>query len=161
MHMSCGAGVPPAWKKAASRLPGKKAGSLLPSTIAVPSADRQNVQILLVEDDPDDVWVDAQPAGRPLGRAVPVDPRRTPFRRAPAASSKSPFDIVLLDLSLPDSQGLETFFAMHANAARRADRSAFGLQRRIGRGEGRAGRARILVKGKWTTICWSALSATR
>ena len=37
--------------------------------IGVPMAERR-IRILLVEDDPDDVWVMRQPAERPLGRAV-------------------------------------------------------------------------------------------
>jgi serine phosphatase RsbU (regulator of sigma subunit) len=80
------------------------------------AADRQNIQILLVEDDPDDVWV---------MRNLLSDRWDGPFKLTHVELlsaglerlGEAPFDIILLDLSLPDSQGLETFFTMHARAA--------------------------------------------
>ena len=80
-----------------------------------PKSERQSIHILLVEDDPDDVWVMRNLLG---------DRWDGPFKLSHAELlsaglerlSEFPFDIILLDLSLPDSQGLETFFTMHAHA---------------------------------------------
>lgn len=71
------------------------------------------VRILLVEDDPDDVWV---------MRNLLSDRWDGPYNlvhvellsAAIELCAKRRFDVILLDLALPDSQGLETFFAMHA-----------------------------------------------
>ncbi len=79
------------------------------------AADRQNIQILLVEDDPDDVWV---------MRNLLSDRWDGPFKLTHVELlsaglervAEAPYDIILLDLSLPDSQGLESFFTMHARA---------------------------------------------
>ncbi len=75
----------------------------------------QRIRILLVEDDPDDVR-----AMRNLLRdcwdgpceLVQLDLLSAAVERC----GEEPFDVVLLDLSLPDSQGLATFFTMHAHA---------------------------------------------
>ena len=72
-------------------------------------AERQSVHILLVEDDPDDVWV---------MRNLLSDRWDGPFKLSHVELLSAglerlgefPFDIILLDLSLPDSQGLETFY---------------------------------------------------
>ena len=80
-----------------------------------PKRERQNVQILLVEDDPDDVWI---------MRNLLSDRWDGPFKLTHVELlsaglervAEVRFDIILLDLSLPDSQGLETFFTMHAHA---------------------------------------------
>jgi serine phosphatase RsbU (regulator of sigma subunit) len=77
--------------------------------------DSRRIRILLVEDDPDDVWV---------MRGLLGDRWDGPFELAQVEAlsagirrcQEEPFDVVLLDLSLPDSQGLETFLAMHAQA---------------------------------------------
>ncbi len=77
--------------------------------------DTQRVKILLVEDDPDDVWV---------MRSLLGDRWDGPFELVHvellsaglARSANDTFDVVLLDLALPDRQGLETFLAMHAHA---------------------------------------------
>ena len=73
----------------------------------------ERIKILLVEDDPDDVWV---------MRNLLSDRWDTPFdlvqvellSAAIERSAEDHFDVILLDLSLPDSRGLQTFFAMHA-----------------------------------------------
>jgi len=73
------------------------------------------VRILLVEDDPDDVWVMRNLLG---------DRWDGPFELAQAEMLSTAiercrqdrFDAILLDLTLPDSRGLETFFAMHSQA---------------------------------------------
>ncbi|MEN6408059.1 MAG: SpoIIE family protein phosphatase [Thermoguttaceae bacterium] len=75
----------------------------------------KRLKILLVEDDPEDVWI---------MRSLLGDRWDTPFDMAQVEllstaierCSEESFDIILLDLSLPDSRGLETFFAMHAHA---------------------------------------------
>jgi len=69
------------------------------------------INILLVEDDPEDVWVMRNLLG---------DRWDAPFQLAHVEllsaaierCAEQRFDVVLLDLSLPDSRGLETFFAM-------------------------------------------------
>ena len=73
------------------------------------------IKILLVEDDPDDVWV---------MRNLLSDRWDAPFElvqvellsAAIERCAEDAFDVVLLDLTLPDSKGLETFFAMYAHA---------------------------------------------
>lgn len=75
----------------------------------------RHIRVLLVEDDPDDVWVMRNLLG---------DRWEGPFAlsqvellsAAIERCDEDNFDAILLDLSLPDSQGLETFFAMHAHA---------------------------------------------
>jgi phosphoserine phosphatase RsbU/P len=81
-----------------------------------PSAERTSVNILLVEDDPDDVWVMRNLLGDRWDgsfKLIQVELLSAGLERV----NECPFDIILLDLSLPDSQGLETFFTMHAHAA--------------------------------------------
>jgi serine phosphatase RsbU (regulator of sigma subunit) len=81
-----------------------------------PAADRQSIQILLVEDDPDDVWV----MRNLLGDRWDGPFKLTHVEMLSAGLDRIgefPFDIILLDLSLPDSQGLETFYTMHERAA--------------------------------------------
>jgi phosphoserine phosphatase RsbU/P len=73
------------------------------------------IKILLVEDDPDDVWVMRNLLGdrweEPF-ELVQVELLSAAIERC----AEDRFDVILLDLSLPDSRGLETFFAMHAHA---------------------------------------------
>lgn len=73
------------------------------------------IKILLVEDDPDDVWIMRNLLGdrwdEPFDM-VQVELLSAAIQRM----SEDRYDVILLDLSLPDSQGLETFFAMHAYA---------------------------------------------
>jgi serine phosphatase RsbU (regulator of sigma subunit) len=80
-----------------------------------PNAERTSVHILLVEDDPDDVWVMRNLLGDRWDgsfKLIQVELLSAGLERV----SEFPFDVILLDLSLPDSQGLETFFTMHAHA---------------------------------------------
>jgi serine phosphatase RsbU (regulator of sigma subunit) len=75
----------------------------------------QRVKILLVEDDPDDVWILRSLLGDrwdgPLD-LIHVDL----LSSAVDACRRGRFDVLLLDLSLPDSQGLETFLKLSAQA---------------------------------------------
>ena len=77
--------------------------------------DDQRVNILLIEDDPDDVWVMRNLLGdrwdAPFGLVV-VELLSTGLKRC----AQGDVDVVLLDLNLPDSQGLETFLMMYAHA---------------------------------------------
>ena len=80
------------------------------------TADRQSIQILLVEDDPDDVWVMRNLLGDRWDgpfKLTHVELLSAGLERI----GEFTFDIILLDLSLPDSQGLETFYTMHERAA--------------------------------------------
>jgi CheY-like chemotaxis protein len=72
--------------------------------------------LLLVEDNPDDAdilrEVLAEPGSEPV-RLVAVETLREGF----AALDRAPIDLLLLDLSLPDSQGLETLTRALAHPA--------------------------------------------
>ncbi|MFZ5831067.1 MAG: PP2C family protein-serine/threonine phosphatase [Planctomycetota bacterium] len=73
--------------------------------------DSDTIRILLVEDDPDDVW---------LIRHLLGDRWEVPYElvhvdhlaAAIEVCSEATFDVVLVDLSLPDSRGLDTFRAI-------------------------------------------------
>jgi len=77
--------------------------------------NRPRVRILLVEDDQEDVWV---------LRGLLTDRWEAPFELIHAETlavalqhcATGRIDLVLLDLSLPDSRGLETFLIMYAEA---------------------------------------------
>ncbi len=77
--------------------------------------DEERVRILLVEDDPDDVYVMRNLLGDrwhgPFD-LVNVELLSAAIERC----QEERFDVVLLDLGLPDSNGLETFFSIYAHA---------------------------------------------
>lgn len=77
--------------------------------------DKERVRILLVEDDPDDVYVMRNLLGDrwhgPFD-LVHVELLSAAIERC----HEEYFDVVLLDLGLPDSTGLETFFSIYAHA---------------------------------------------
>lgn len=75
----------------------------------------RRIRLLLVEDDPDDVWMMRNLLGDRWDE--PFDMVHVELLSAAAERlAEESYDIILLDLTLPDSQGLETFFAMHAQA---------------------------------------------
>ncbi len=77
--------------------------------------DEQRIRILLIEDDPDDVWIMRGLLGDRWDGPfdlVHVDELSTGLERC----DEEVFDVVLLDLTLPDSQGLATFLALSARA---------------------------------------------
>ena len=85
---------------------------------AMNHADAADPRVLLIEDNPGDARLIREmlasrraPAARVRARA-----RRPPGGWAGAAGAAGDVDVVLLDLSLPDSHGLETF---RASARRR------------------------------------------
>jgi serine phosphatase RsbU (regulator of sigma subunit) len=75
----------------------------------------QGVKILLIEDDPDDVWILRSLLGDRWDG--PLDMVNVELlSSALEACRRDRFDVLLLDLSLPDSQGLETFLQLYAQA---------------------------------------------
>lgn len=75
--------------------------------------DDKPIRVLLVEDDPDDALL----LGETLKETAPDTfelVRELRLARAIATAEAAPFDAVLLDLTLPDSSGLETFVEFHA-----------------------------------------------
>jgi serine phosphatase RsbU (regulator of sigma subunit) len=77
--------------------------------------ETQRCHILLVEDDPDDVWVMRNLLGDRWDG--PFDLIHVELlSTAVELCAERAFDVILLDLGLPDSRGLETFFAMYARA---------------------------------------------
>jgi serine phosphatase RsbU (regulator of sigma subunit) len=77
--------------------------------------DEERVKILLVEDDPDDVYVMRNLLGDRWDgpyELVNVELLASAIERC----QEDNFNVVLLDLCLPDSNGLETFFSLYARA---------------------------------------------
>ncbi|MGF2038817.1 MAG: response regulator [Nostoc sp. CmiVER01] len=75
----------------------------------------KNIKVLLVEDNPGDVFL----LQEFLKEVTTVVVDLSPVERLSEALNylaKEPFDVILLDLSLPDSQGLETFVIAHHQA---------------------------------------------
>lgn len=78
-------------------------------------SDIRTIRILLVEDDPDDVWVMRNLlSDRWDGHfdLIHVELLSSAIERC----AEGGFEAILLDLSLPDSRGLDTFLSMHAHA---------------------------------------------
>jgi sigma-B regulation protein RsbU (phosphoserine phosphatase) len=77
--------------------------------------DRGRVRILLIEDDPDDVWVMRNLlSDRWEGQYELVHVEL--LSAALELCAEQQFDVILLDLTLPDSHGLETFFSVSSQA---------------------------------------------
>ncbi len=77
--------------------------------------ENKDIKILLIEDDPDDVQLIKEILSKAGGAALKfkldcVETLEAGCQRA----LKGGIDAVLLDLSLPDSQGLETFTRFHS-----------------------------------------------
>ena len=77
------------------------------------------------------------------------------------ACRRGGFDVLLLDLSLPDSQGLETFLKLSAQAGEIPIVVITGLDdERTAIKAVQAGCRTISSRDRSTTTCWSARSAT-
>src|SRR5207245_335170 len=87
---------------------------LLPTRPGVPMTD-QPMRILLVEDDQDDADLLAMLFAEAGGKAC-LHQRVGRLSEGLALLAKGGVDVVLLDLFLPDSQGLETFLRAKAQA---------------------------------------------
>lgn len=74
-----------------------------------------NIKVLLVEDNPGDVFLLHELLKEVTTDVVELMPVERLFE-ALNDLSKEDFDVILLDLSLPDSQGLETFVIAHNQA---------------------------------------------
>lgn len=78
-----------------------------------PSSEKQ-IQILLVEDDPDDVLIFSEMMRGESEISFPHDiTQADSLKNAIEKLECGNFDIILLDLSLPDSLGIETFLTLH------------------------------------------------
>ncbi len=78
-------------------------------------SDPRRARILLVEDDPDDVWVMRNLLGDRWDGPfdlIHVELLSDALARCAAGG----IDVILLDMSLPDSRGLETFLVMQARS---------------------------------------------
>ena len=78
----------------------------------------KTIKILLVEDNPVDVLFLRSVLGRDTGARFHLD-TVTSLADALSRLDAAEFDIVLLDLTLPDSTGMDTFHAVKARAGGR------------------------------------------
>jgi CheY-like chemotaxis protein len=74
---------------------------------------KERFNVLLVEDNPADALFVRDALTRGFGSAIEIT-EAVRVSDALAALERHPFDIVLLDLGLPDSRGLPTFTVLHA-----------------------------------------------
>lgn len=82
---------------------------------AAAAIETEHVRILLVEDDPDDVWIVRNLLGDRWDGPFDLIHVET-LQQALERCAAQDFAVILLDLSLPDSRGLETFERIHAAA---------------------------------------------
>src|SRR5437667_10222861 len=77
--------------------------------------ERREVRVLLVEDNPTDVLTLREHFCKVSDMEVKLHPVER-LTEALCFLRDQPCDVVLLDLGLPDSQGVETFVRLHAQA---------------------------------------------
>jgi serine phosphatase RsbU (regulator of sigma subunit) len=93
----------------------RPAGPIFPPAVPPTDGRPRTLRVLLIEDDPDDVLLIREM----LDESVPVRFEvGTAGRLATAGGmlGREPFDLILMDLGLPDSQGLDSFAAVKAAA---------------------------------------------
>lgn len=75
----------------------------------------QELKVLLVEDNPSDVYLVRDLLSRCENRRFVINEAKS-LKEAVSYLEKERYDAVLLDLSLPDSMGLQTFYKIHRAA---------------------------------------------
>lgn len=78
--------------------------------------DSKHTRILLIEDDPDDALLIHENLSQAADSFFTFELKEVATLKEGLEALSDPPDIVLLDLSLPDSQGLETFLRAHAQS---------------------------------------------
>ncbi|MFW6457386.1 MAG: PP2C family protein-serine/threonine phosphatase [Planctomycetota bacterium] len=108
---------------------------------------KQTVKVLLVEDDPDDAFLIHEMLGE--SRTVDFDLTHvTRLSEATESLDEQHYDIVLLDLTLPDSTGIDTFYKLNASTPRPPIVVLTGLaDEQMGTETVRAGAQDYLIKG--------------
>src|SRR5690242_579675 len=77
--------------------------------------DSKPIKVLLVEDNPEDVFLLQRTLQKARGAKFEMESVES-LKKALARLEGEPIDVILLDLSLTDSHGLDTFSAMQAEA---------------------------------------------
>ncbi len=108
----------------------------------------QTIRVLLVEDDPDDAFL----INEMLGEAERVEFDLDHVQRLDSAIeslSDNEYDVGLLDLTLPDSVGIDTFYELNKNAPHVPIVVLTGLNdEKVGMEAMRAGAQDYLIKGE-------------
>ena len=77
--------------------------------------DKEKIKVLLIEDDPSDLYLIKKMLAEERDDSFVLE-HTDNLSEGLGRLNKTDFDVVLLDLGLPDSWGLETFITIHARA---------------------------------------------
>jgi len=77
--------------------------------------DKEKIKVLLIEDDPSDLYLIKKMLAEEGDNSFSLE-HADNLSEGLGRLNKTDFDVVLLDLGLPDSWGLETFITIHARA---------------------------------------------
>jgi len=124
------------------------------------SAESNLLKILLIEDNPEDACLVRATLKEALGANQPELTLAKTLAEAMRLLTENRFDVVLSDLSLPDSHGLETFTRLYARAPETPIILLTGLENEsLGLEAVRSGAQEYLVKGTIKgKALWRAIS---
>ena len=117
----------------------------------------RNIKILLIEDNPGDAYLIEDHLEEFANFSYEIKNVGT-LGEALSIPKEQPFDVILSDLSLPDSDGVNTFFRIHnENSSVPIIILSGSNDEEIGAYAVKNGAHDFFVKGQTETDCWNVL----